>query len=326
MKALFCLGLTIALAPAFGSISTLRIQSAPHTLSTAGIQPNLMPGVAGVGLEVDGSTPIPCISCYGVPTGAIVLPPSYYVIAPSQQKTAVFFSSVETGNLSGPATFSLQITEAGSGIVILASTESGTLPPNSTNLISWSTTVPDEDGYSGPEGVVYTTEVGGVTVQNTAHIWVVSKTSLGDMVTEAAVQPLLMPGIAGVGPSNGSPLCISCYGVPTGAIVIPGSYYIVAPVEGVPLAFFNSVEVGNISGAATISILVTEATTGKVVLTFTGTGTLQSNATDLMAWSTGLPDGDGYEGLETIVYTTTIGNLSTQSTTHLWAIRHIPGN
>jgi len=285
-----------------------------------------MPGVAGVGLEVEGNT-LPCISCYSVPTGAIVLPPSYYVIAPSQQKTAIFFSSVETGNLSGPATFSLQITEAGSRTVVLSSTQSATLPANSTNFISWSTPLPDDNGYSGPEGVVFTISVGGVTVQNTAQIWAIDNAQgdFGQAEPNSYVQPMLMPGVAGVGLAGGYPLCVSCYGVPTGAFVVSAPYYIIAPYEAVGLMFYASVQVGDLTGTATTGFQVTEAATGKVVMDFTATQEVQANATNLLGWDTDLLDGDGYKGLEKVVYTTTIGNITTQSTTHIWVIRHIPG-
>jgi hypothetical protein len=118
-----------------------------------------MPGVAGVGSQAQGGS-MPCIGCYGAPAGAIVLPPSFYVIAPAEQEGVIFYNTVETGNVGGAASFSLEITESETGKVVLTFTDTGSLPANSTNIISWTTLLTDTDGYRGREKVVYTTTVG----------------------------------------------------------------------------------------------------------------------------------------------------------------------
>jgi hypothetical protein len=134
MKRLFCLGLPLVVASAFAADATVDVQSAPHPLvASAAIQPNLMPGVAGVGSQVPGGS-MPCIGCYGAPAG---------------------------------------------GKVILTSTDTQSLPANSTNLIGWFTVLPDGDGDKGLAKVVYTTTLDGLTVQNTTHIWVARPNSGG---------------------------------------------------------------------------------------------------------------------------------------------------
>jgi hypothetical protein len=79
--------------------------------------------------------------------------------------------------------------------------------------------------------------------------------------------------------------------------------------------FYYTVETGNLSGPATSSLQVTEATTGKVVLSTTNDITLPANSTNILGWTTILPDGDGYEGLEKVSFTTTLG---TQTETELF--------
>jgi hypothetical protein len=64
MKTLLCAILT--LASAFDADPVVRFQSVPHAVLADGINPGLMPGVAGVGVETTG---LPCAGCYDAPTG-----------------------------------------------------------------------------------------------------------------------------------------------------------------------------------------------------------------------------------------------------------------
>jgi len=169
MKAL--LFLVLGFASAYAADPTLKITSLPHATPDTGIRPNLMPGIAGVGIA-DGSF-LPCFGCYGLPAGAIALPPSYYIIAPRLGTGLVFYNTVEAGNLTGTATISLAITENTTGKVVISFTGTTTLPANATNILSWDFALPDTDGYEGPETIVYTTSLGGLTTQNIARIWVV---------------------------------------------------------------------------------------------------------------------------------------------------------
>ncbi len=149
---------------------TTTVQSVPHAVPD-NIQPNLLPGIAGVGAQVGDNT-LPCIGCYGAPAGALVLPPPYYIIAVKAQPQLIFYCSVETGNLSGAGTMELTITEGTTGKVVLDSTTEASFSPHSTTLLSWVTGLPNSDFYKGPETVEFTISVGGYQAKNAAHIWV----------------------------------------------------------------------------------------------------------------------------------------------------------
>ena len=168
MKILLCL--LLATTSVFASDPVFDQRATPHAESLESIHPNLMPGVAGVGEQI-GSNVLPCIGCYGSPEGALVLPPPLYVIATFDQPTIIFYFSVETGNVTGPAVVTLQVSEAGTGKVVLSFTNNVSLQANSTNINTWTTTLPNTDGYKGLENVVYTTTIGSFFAQSTTHIW-----------------------------------------------------------------------------------------------------------------------------------------------------------
>src|SRR5260370_41363114 len=72
------------------------------------------------------------MNCFGAPTGSLVLPPPVYIFAPYKSPSPIFYFTVETGNVSGPGTFALQITEAGTGKVVVTFSDNVTFTANST--------------------------------------------------------------------------------------------------------------------------------------------------------------------------------------------------
>jgi hypothetical protein len=173
MKTLICLSLT--LASAFAADPVLRARPVPHDASQDGTRPGLMPGVAGVGYETGDF--LPCINCYGAPAGSLVLPPTADIIAPYKQLPLIFYFTVETGDVSGQGTFSLQVTEASTGKVVISTSADNTpFTANATNILGFATDLPDSDGYKGLEKVAYTATVGGLTTKGTAYIWVLHHT------------------------------------------------------------------------------------------------------------------------------------------------------
>jgi hypothetical protein len=173
MKTLICLSL--AVASALAADPAIRVQSVPHDVLDDGIKPGLMPGVAGVGYDTGSQPPMPCINCYGAPSGSLVLPPTATIIAPYKESTLIFYSTVDTGNVSGPGTVSLQVTEASTGNVVSASANV-TFTANATNVFAFYGSLPDGDGYKGLEKVVYTATIGDLTAKGTTYVWVLHHT------------------------------------------------------------------------------------------------------------------------------------------------------
>jgi hypothetical protein len=103
-------------------------------------------------------------------------------------------------------------------------------------------------------------------------------------------------------------------------VVIPPPQYIVAPAEQPNLTFFYTVETGNMGGPATSSFQITEASTGKSVLAGSVSVTLVANSTNILSFSAQVPDTDGYAGLESVAYTTTIGSLTAHGSAHIWVV------
>jgi hypothetical protein len=319
MRTLFCLVLAATSALCAGPV--FRFQSVQHAVAADGIRPGLMPGVGGVGLETAG---LPCASCYQAPAGSVVIPPAHFIVAPAEQLYLTFYYTIETGNVSGPATSSFQVTEAGTGTPVLGDTASVTLAANSTNILSFTAQLPDGDAYKGPENVVYTTTLGGLTAKVYTHVWVVGA---GSGNSDDAIHPSLMPGVAGVGLQTMYALpCMNCFGAPTGSLVLPPAYYIVSPSDEPELIFYATVEAGNVSGSETFSFQLTEASTGKLVENATGSITLTANSTNIEGFDTGVADHDRYEGLESVLFTTTAGSLTARSSSHIWVVDRASGN
>jgi hypothetical protein len=141
----------------------------PHATPSNAIAPNLIQGIAGIGQQVS-SGGLPCFGCFGVPPGAIVVPPAYPIVNPLSEPEVVYYYVVETGNLSGAGTSTVDLIEATTGKVDQHISSPITLPANSTNLLGWSTGVPDNDGYKGTEVLVFTTTLGASTVQGRVYI------------------------------------------------------------------------------------------------------------------------------------------------------------
>jgi hypothetical protein len=161
----------IAAAAASAADPTLRVFAVPHDASDAAIRPAFLPGVAGVGMDTGQS--LPCMNCYGAPSGSLVLPPPATIIAPYKEDGQIFYFAVDTGNTSGPGTISFQVTEASTGKPVIGdSANNVTFTPNATNVFAWQTILPDTDGYKGLEKVVYTASSGTLTLESTAYIWV----------------------------------------------------------------------------------------------------------------------------------------------------------
>ena len=161
----------IAAAAASAADPTLRVFAVPHDASDAAIRPAFLPGVAGVGINTGQS--LPCMNCYGAPSGSLVLPPPATVIAPYKAVGEIFYFAVDVGDVSEPATVSLQVTEASTGKPVLTSSvDNITITPNATNVFAWYTILGDTDGYAGLEKVVYTASSRTLTAKCVAYIWV----------------------------------------------------------------------------------------------------------------------------------------------------------
>jgi len=95
------------------------------------------------------------------------------IIAPYKQVGEIFYFAVDVGDVSEPATVSLQVTEASTGKPVLTSSvDNITITPNATNVFAWYTILGDTDGYAGLEKVVYTASSGTLTAKCVAYIWV----------------------------------------------------------------------------------------------------------------------------------------------------------
>ena len=157
MKTLLCLALLFG-SPAFAADAVIKVQSVPHAAASSPIAPGLIQGIAGIGQGVG-----PCMNCYGAPSGTIVTPPAYSIINPDSEPGVVYYYTVvDTANLSGTATFAVDLVQSSTGKVY-----------QQINLLTWSTGgVPDHDGYSGAAELVFTTTLGTSTVQGRAYIWI----------------------------------------------------------------------------------------------------------------------------------------------------------
>jgi len=113
------------------------------------------------------------MNCFGAPAGTVVTPPAYSVVDPLSEPGSIYYSYVvETGNLGGTGTQTLDMVEASTGKVFQHLTAPVTLAANSVNLIGWSAgDVPNHDGYTGAEVLLYTTTLGTSTVQGRAYLY-----------------------------------------------------------------------------------------------------------------------------------------------------------
>jgi hypothetical protein len=168
MKTLLCLILALG-SSAFAADAVIKVQSVPHAAASSPIAPGLIQGIAGIGQGV-----VPCVNCYGAPAGTIVIPPTYSIVDPvSEPGVVYYYYVVDTANLSGTGTITVDLVQSSTGKVFQQLTGPVTLPANSTNLLTWSTGgVPDHDGYSGAAELVFTTTLGTSTVQGRAYIWI----------------------------------------------------------------------------------------------------------------------------------------------------------
>src|SRR5580658_4015763 len=159
----------IAAAAASAADPTLRVFAVPHDASDAAIRPAFLPGVAGVGINTGQS--LPCMNCYGAPSGSLVLPPPATIIFPYKEAEEVFYFAVDVGDASESAAVSLQVTEAGTGKVVLTSSADNVgITPNATNVFAWYTILTDTDKYKGLEKAAYTVSSGNLTAKSTAYI------------------------------------------------------------------------------------------------------------------------------------------------------------
>jgi hypothetical protein len=168
MKTLLCLILALG-SSAFAADAVIKVQSVPHAAASSPIAPGLIQGIAGIGQGVG-----PCMNCYGAPSGTIVTPPAYSIINPDSEPGVVYYYTVvDTANLSGTATFAVDLVQSSTGKVYQQITGGTTLPADSTSLIVFAAAgVPDHDGYSGAAELVFTTTLGTSTVQGRAYIWI----------------------------------------------------------------------------------------------------------------------------------------------------------
>jgi hypothetical protein len=318
----------LAILPAFAAAPAPRIQSVPHGLPSNSILPNLIPGVVGVGSQASGYA-LPCMSCYGMPTGALLAPPPYYFVTPANEPPLTFYYTVETVAISGPGTAALRITEASTGKVVQDTTSDVTLPANSTNIISWDGAIAD-DGYRGVDTVVFTTTIGTASVQTGTAVGVGGESPAARSAGSAdgAIAPNLVIGLPAIGaPVEGYGLpCISCYGAPAGTMLLPTPYYSVNARSEPPLIFYSPLETRELTGTATTTFQLTQAGTGKVVQSFSGSVDLLPNSTSLVWFGAGAPDGNGYRGADTALLTVTVGDEEVQGSTHLWVVPYRTGN
>ena len=95
------------------------------------------------------------MNCFGVPAGTIVTPPAYSIVNPDSEPGVVYYYYVvDTANLSGIGTITVDLVQSGTGKVYQQLTGAAELLANSTNLIIFSTDVPDNNGYSGAAELV----------------------------------------------------------------------------------------------------------------------------------------------------------------------------
>ena len=126
-----------------------------------------MQGIVGVGQGVP-----PCVNCYGAPTGTIVISPAYQVVNGYTEPGVVYYYCVvETENLGGAATNTVDLVEATTHKVTQHLSAQLILSASSTNLLVFSVEVPENDGYKGAEIVIFTTTLGASTVQGRAYLW-----------------------------------------------------------------------------------------------------------------------------------------------------------
>jgi hypothetical protein len=170
MKTLLCLILALG-SSAFAADAVIKVQSVPHAAASSPIAPGLIQGIAGIGQGVNG-VGLPCMGCFGTPAGTVLVPPAYSVVHPLSQPLVIYYCVVETGAQGGTGTQTVDLVESSTGKVAQHATVPVTLPADSTNLIIFSTGgVPDNDGYTGAEELVFTTTVGTSTVQGRAYLW-----------------------------------------------------------------------------------------------------------------------------------------------------------
>jgi hypothetical protein len=169
MKTLLCLAITFG-SSAFAADAVIRVQSIPHTKPSGAIAANLIQGIAGIGQGVSG-VGLPCVNCFGIPAGTILVPPAYSIVNPLSEPEIIYYYVVETGNTGGTATSTVNLIEATTGKVTQHLSGSVTLLANSTNLLTYFTSVPDHDGYKGAEILVFTTTLGTSTVQGRVYLW-----------------------------------------------------------------------------------------------------------------------------------------------------------
>jgi hypothetical protein len=167
MKTLLCLALALG-SSAFAADAVIKVQSVPHAAASSPIAPGLIQGIAGIGQGVP-----PCMNCFGVPAGTIVTPPAYSIVNPDSEPGVVYYYYVvDTANLSGIGTITVDLVQSGTGKVYQQLTGAAELLANSTNLIIFSTDVPDNNGYSGAAELVFTMTLGTSTVQGRAYLWI----------------------------------------------------------------------------------------------------------------------------------------------------------
>jgi hypothetical protein len=168
LKLLLCLTLVLGSTSAFAADAALKVQSVPHATSSSPIAPGLIQGIAGIGQGL-----VPCMNCFGVPAGTVVTPPAYSIVDPlSEPGIVYYYYVVDTANLTGTGTITVDLIQISTGKLSQRITSPVTLPANSTNLLTFSTGgVPDNDGYTGAEVLVFTTTIGTSTVQGRAYLY-----------------------------------------------------------------------------------------------------------------------------------------------------------
>jgi hypothetical protein len=111
---------------------------------------------------------------------------------------------------------------------------------------------------------------------------------------------------------------MNCYGMPAGAILAPQPYYFVTPASEPPLTFYYTVDTGDLSGSGTADFQIIEASTGKIVQDTSTSMTFPAHSTNIISWDGTIADDDGYQGVETLTFTTTIGTVSVQTSMDVW--------
>jgi hypothetical protein len=142
----------------------------------------------------------------------------------------------------------------------------------------------------------------------------------------APIGPGLVQGIVGIGieaPGFILTPCIGCYGAPAGALVLPPPFQVIRATEeeqGLLVYYYGTVETGDLGGTGTVSFVITEATTGKVVQSFSGASlVLAANSTNLIIVdSGGVTDSDRYNGIDILTITTTLGKATVQGSVEMF--------